>query len=353
MPAASARPAVPGGCGELPELRRRSHQGLIERRGLTRDAAVAILDLDRALLGRHQRPDDQPRAGGDSGVRLARVGLPVAEDPAEPLRLLVPGGSELGLTRFLVAQAGHEHAQRGQRRRCIRTARRQAQVRAPAGTERQQRGDIARIGDRITATDVDLRLVAVGQLSPLCSGPGMQTVRIVQRERMAELEILQRRRTLAGRGVAGQGADDVVRIARARQLFDAAGVAHQPRQAAQHIDVLVGCGGDRHHQPRLVGIVAPAHAGGHLEHRQTGASDQALVLDHAMRDRHPLTEESAADAFALHQAVHIGRLDEAGLHQHRASRANRVFAVVRGGPETHFDGKAHANSSSFVIDNRY
>lgn len=271
----------------------------------------------------------------------------------QPLGLRLAGGGQFGLAAFLVAQPHDGVAQCGQRRRGIGPLRRQAQQRATARAQAQQRGQVLGIGHRIAAAHVHPRGEALDRLRPLPGRARVQPVGVVERQLVAQRKVLQTGGLGRARGLlARERPHDLAGIARGRQAVHQGVVAHQAGQAAQHRDVFVRRGGNGHHQARLLGIVAPAHAARHLQHGQAGAQHEVLVFHHAVRNGQALAQEGVGDFLALQQAVGVGRLGMAGLGQQGASGAHGVFSVVGRGAQADLDrDRGHgAMSPCFGID---
>ena len=332
-----------GGVGQLLQLCQRGRQGFVQGGGFGGDGGEAVIHLQRGGLGLHQRANHQPRAGGNTGEGLARGGLPVAQLAAQALGLRLAGCGQLGLAVFFLPQAHDGVAQRDQCRLGVCALGRQAQLCTPACAQAQQRGQAFGVGHGVAAAHMHPRRKTFGHMGPLACGPGMQAIRVVEREFVAEGKVFQRSGLGGGGGLfPRERTHDLLRVLRGGQALHQGVVTHQAGQAAQNGDVLVGRSRNRHHQPRLFAVVAPAHAARHLQHGQPGAQHQVFVLHHAVGNGQPLAEEGVGHFLALQQAVGVGRLRVARLGQQRTGGAHRVFTVMGCRTEADFDRYGHA-----------
>ena len=182
---------------------------------------------------------------------------------------------------------------------------------------------------------------------------GMQAGGAGQRDIDPQLEIVFSLRHHRHRLAAwlGQPLDDVLNPNGARQPLHRFRVVQHIGQIGQQFDVLIGTGGDGHHQIHGLALI-PAHASGKLGHRNTGVHDQVAILRQTVRDGDAVAEIGVGHLLAQQHAVDIAGLHVAAIHQQTAGNADGFGLVARLGGEAdggwgQFDHVGYSSRSEF------
>lgn len=301
--------------------------GAVEPHQLRGGVAGGGRHYDLAALIAPQGPQGQPWRCGHAQDAVAL--------PGDGRLLQARGGR--GLLLFFPQARRDGLPQGGQGRLRIRALRHDADGRARLDPQVQQGDQALGIPGAVAMAHPDGSLKALGDAHQGRGRAGVQAVRatddqvqVVGEVRRQGLRCRPRRRRCAG----GQTLLDIRGIGGLGQARGLIGVAQDIGQVGQDLQVLVGLGGDPHHQVDAVTRV-PLHACRDLEHRHAGLFDQVAVLGHPVRDGDAVAEEGVRHLLAGQQAVHVAGLDEPGIDQDLADLADGVGLVGRPSAEAH------------------